>query len=77
LKGHILLSRQKPNRTGQIHLMTTRLQTKDNEKINGKRKTLKLATWNVRGVNFKEDQLDDILQKKKLKLQLYQKLKRN
>jgi hypothetical protein len=29
--------------------------------------TLNFATWNVQGISYKEDQLDDILAKKKYK----------
>jgi hypothetical protein len=37
-------------------------------KINWKRKDiLHFTTWNVRGISFKEDQLDDILAKQNIK----------
>jgi hypothetical protein len=40
-----------------------------------KRNILNFATWNVQGVSYKEDQLDDILAKKSVKLQPYRKAK--
>jgi hypothetical protein len=42
-----------------------------------KKGILNIVTWNVCGIAFKEDQLDDIIAKKILKLQLPLKQKRN
>jgi hypothetical protein len=36
-----------------------------------KRNILKCATWNIQGISYKEDQLDDILAKEKCKNSSY------
>jgi hypothetical protein len=47
------------------------------EKLNKWKKIniLHFATWNVRGISYKKDQLDDILANKSIKIQPYRKAK--
>jgi hypothetical protein len=83
-----LLFGQQPNgRTYlafKLHRNTTRTAINDDnlglKTVRNKWKKkgiINIVTWNVCGIAFKEDQLDDILAKKILKLQLSLKQKRN